>query len=251
MSSEDPAEASVEESGPEKGLTTIKQPQGLWRFVLHGARTSTTPALIEGCFDLVEEGIRVAAQADVGNAQDAIAVEGDGVLPQCVGDRVGAALVVCAVDLRDEACGVPACVEVPAPVGALAHDLTIRQWRPASTRVRDEGEFVDGLRPTADVADEPGDGTSSPQRGVHLRRRREPLRCGEALLHRHREQRPGRVIRGGERGGTNGCDVLARSRNGRGVQRRHVANTMLTHAVARPNRAFRGPAASRRTSVRT
>ena len=91
-------------------------------------------------------------------------MEGDGVLPQRVGDRGGAALVVCAVDLGDEARGVPACIEVPASVGALAHDLTIRQWRPASTRVRDEGEFVDGLRPTADVADEPGD-DASPQRG--------------------------------------------------------------------------------------
>jgi len=210
MSSEDPAEASVEESGPEKGLTTIEQPQGLWRFVLHEARTSTTPALIEGCFDLVEEGIRVAAQADVGNAQDAIAVEGDGVLPQRVGDRGGAALVVCAVDLGDEARGVPACIEVPASVGALAHDLTIRQWRPASTRVRDEGEFVDGLRPTADVADEPGDDASSPAARVHLQRRGEPFGCGEALLHCHREQRTGRAIRGDERDGTNGCDVLAR-----------------------------------------
>lgn len=65
----------------------------------------------------------------------------------------------------------------------------------------------------------PAMNASSPQRGVHLRRRREPLRCGEALLHRHREQRPGRVIRGGERGGTNGRDVLARSRNRKGAQR--------------------------------
>ena len=133
-----------------------------------GASWSTNlhnPCVDECGFDLVEERIRVAAQADVGNAQDAIAVEGDGVLPQCVGDRVGAALVVCAVYLGDAAVGVPACIEVPASVGALAYDLTIRQWEPASTQVRDEGEFVDGLRPNADVADEPGDDASSPQRG--------------------------------------------------------------------------------------
>ena len=83
------------------------------------------PCVDEGCFDLVEEGIRVAAQADVGNAQDAIAVEGDGGLPQRVGDRVGAALVVCAVDLGDEAGGVPACIEVPASCVALTRSTVM------------------------------------------------------------------------------------------------------------------------------
>ena len=52
-------------------------------------------------------------------------MEGDGVLPQRVGDRVGAALVVCAVDLGDEARGVPACIEVPASCVALTRSTVM------------------------------------------------------------------------------------------------------------------------------
>ena len=54
--------------------------RGSWSTHLHN------PCVDECGFDLVEERIRVAAQADVGNAQDAIAVDGDGDVLR-LGDR--------------------------------------------------------------------------------------------------------------------------------------------------------------------